>query len=165
MMTDLSHWIDEPVSEDSRPIVRRRRIQEELGLDITPMIDMTFLLLIFFLVASTPDDQARIYLPEARHGEGVSAHSSVFFTIAQGGFNTAAVYQSESKKADQLLPDDPQQQNNSIEDAVAAAVGEGRINVVIKAEKGVPYREVARVAAAASRIDGIRLYLAVLEAD
>lgn len=165
MMTDLSHWIDEPVGEDSRPIVRRRRIQEELGLDITPMIDMTFLLLIFFLVASTPDDQARIYLPKARHGGGVSAHSSVFFTIAQGGFNTAAVYQSDRKKADQLLPDDPQQQNNSIEDAVAAAVGEGRTNVVIKAEKGVPYREVARVAAAASRIDGIRLYLAVLEAD
>ncbi len=165
MMTDPSHWNDEPADEDSQPTVPRRRIQEELGLDITPMIDITFLLLIFFLVASTPDDQARIYLPKARHGVGVNADLSVFFTIAQGGFNTATVYLSDRKMADKLLPDDPQQQNDDIEDAVAAAVGEGRTNVVIKAEKGVPHREVARVAAAASRINGIKLYLAVLEAD
>lgn len=165
MMADPSNWNDELADEDSRPVMRRRRIQNEPDLDITPMIDITFLLLIFFLVASTPDDQARIFLPEARHGVGVSARSSIFFTIIQGGFNTAEVYQSDRKMADQLLPNDPQQQNDDIEDAVAAAVGEGRINVVIKAEKGVPYREVARVAAAASRIDGIKLYLAVLEAD
>ncbi len=165
MMAAPSNWNDEPADEDSRPIVRRRRIQKELDLDITPMIDITFLLLIFFLVASTPDDQARIFLPKARHGVGVSARSSIFFTITQGGFNTAEVYQSDRKMADQLLPNDPQQQNDDIEDAVAAAVGEGRINVVIKAEKGVPHREVARVAAAASRIEGIKLYLAVLEAD
>ena len=165
MMTTPSNWNDKPGDEDSRPVVRHRRIQKELDLDITPMIDITFLLLIFFLVASTPDDQARIFLPEARHGVGVSTRSSVFFTITQGGFKTAEVYQSDRKMADQLLPNDPQQQNDDIEDAVAAAVGEGRINVVIKAEKGVPHREVARVAAAASRIDGIKLYLAVLEAD
>ena len=49
--------------------------------------------------------------------------------------------------------------------AVEAGVNENKMNVLIKAEKNVAHREVARVAAAASRVEGIRLHLAVLEAN
>ncbi len=151
--------------DDDQPIRLPKRPLQEADMDITPMIDITFLLLIFFLVASTSDDQARVDLPKAHYGVGVSANTSIFFTITQGGLNSAAVYQADGKIVDSQLGDDPQQQNNQIENAVAAAVGRGLTNVVIKAERGVPHRDVARVAAAASRVAGIKIFLAVLEAD
>lgn len=48
----------------------RRQPKRELGLDITPLIDVVFLLLIFFMVTTTFTDktQLTIDLPEA-HGE------------------------------------------------------------------------------------------------
>ena len=165
MISDALNFSEEQSEGTLRAVLVRRRKQQEVDLDITPMIDITFLLLIFFLVASTSDDQARVDLPKARYGVGVSANTSIFFTITQGGLNSAAVYQADGKIVDSQLGDDPQQQNNQIENAVAAAVGRGLTNVVIKAERGVPHREVARVAAAASRVARIKIFLAVLEAD
>ena len=45
-----------------------------------------------------------------------------------------------------------------------AALDEGRIDVLIKAERGVAHRDVARVARAAA-LEGITLNLAVMEAE
>ena len=68
---DAQHIGLEQLAEDpSGPVLTRRRIKQETELDITPMIDITFLLLIFFLVASTPDLQVEVKLPPARHGLG-----------------------------------------------------------------------------------------------
>ena len=55
----------------------RRFTQSDDEMDITPMIDITFLLLIFFLVASTPDRQTAVDLPTARFGRGVSQNNAV----------------------------------------------------------------------------------------
>lgn len=46
---------------------RRHRRREDLGVDITPLIDVVFLLLIFFMVSTTfiRETQLRIDLPEA----------------------------------------------------------------------------------------------------
>ncbi len=54
---------------------------EEAELDITPMIDVTFLLLIFFMVTSTMDQQKQINVPPAKHGVGVEASNATFVTI------------------------------------------------------------------------------------
>ncbi|MEZ6106307.1 MAG: biopolymer transporter ExbD [Pirellulaceae bacterium] len=48
--------------EDLRRM-RRNRGNEEPKMDITPMIDVTFLLLIFFIVASRPDPNRVINAP------------------------------------------------------------------------------------------------------
>ena len=45
--------------------MRRRRGSEEPKMDITPMIDVTFLLLIFFIVASRLDTQMVVDLAKA----------------------------------------------------------------------------------------------------
>ena len=49
----------------------RGRAREDVEMDITPMIDITFLLLIFFLVCSTADQETTIEMAKARHGKGV----------------------------------------------------------------------------------------------
>ena len=46
------------------PVLKRTPLPNDQNLDITPMIDDTFLLLIFFLVAPVPDVQAALDLPE-----------------------------------------------------------------------------------------------------
>ncbi len=53
------------------PIAIRGRATEDFEMDITPMIDITFLLLIFFLVCSTADQDTAIELAKARHGKAV----------------------------------------------------------------------------------------------
>jgi len=150
-------------------VVRRRRLPDSGEMDITPMIDVTFLLLIFFLVTSTvPDPSKAINLPPARHGAAVNPRTSVIITVAERGApasgspGPALVYLGDGK-ATAPLPDDPANQDTRITRAVREGFAEGRSTVLIKAERGVKHREVSRVATAAAEVEGIQLHLAVLE--
>ena len=53
-------------------------------MDITPMIDITFLLLIFFIVASTMDPTKIGSIPEADNGLAISAKNSAVIIINPG---------------------------------------------------------------------------------
>ena len=163
-MATGSTWNEQIDDDPSGPVLKRRPIADALELDITPMIDITFLLLIFFLVASTPDLQVEVKLPPARHGLGVSALRATTVTLAErDGRGGALVYLADGKIGEPL-PDDPATQQQEISAAVEAALAEGRINVLIKAERGVAHRDVARVAHAAA-IEGITLHWVVQEAE
>lgn len=170
-------------------LLRRRRRSEAVDMDITPMIDIVFLLLIFFLVASIPDMQVEADLPPARHGVGINPRSAIVFTLAErGGRQAAKVYLSDGKsglplpadvagqeaaidralrgEAGVALPDDPAEQEAIIRRAVSTGFHrEGLATVLVKAEKGVLHRDVARVtrAIAAADTDGIQLNLGVYE--
>ena len=75
--------IDELVDEEDFVMPRRKRDDDEM--DITPMIDITFLLLIFFVVASTMDPTKMGNIPEAINGLAVSAdQAAVIFVEASG---------------------------------------------------------------------------------
>jgi biopolymer transport protein ExbD len=107
-----------------------------------------------------------IDLPKARYGSGVSERSSTIITMADQGPNLPpAVYLGDGKSG-QPLPEDPELQEAEIVRAVEAGLlQEGKPNVLLKAEKGIKHREVSRVAAAASQVEGIKLHLAVTEAS
>ena len=49
----------------------RRRLQQKVGIDMTPMIDSVFLLLIFFMIASSiiKDQGIQVTLPHAKSAE------------------------------------------------------------------------------------------------
>lgn len=151
-------------SEDLPQIPRRKAFVDSTEMDITPMIDCTFLLLIFFIVCSRPDVQEAIMLAQAHHGIAVSAKQATIITIAESGHETPPVYLADGKIADKQLPEDLAQQATRIQQAVQEAVNNGNSNVLIKAEKGVRHRDVARVTAAASRVEGIRIFFAVADA-
>lgn len=68
---------------------KRKRNPDDGELDITPMIDITFLLLAFFVVASKMDPQAAIPLPVASYGESVPEKAAVTLLVTKdeaGGF-------------------------------------------------------------------------------
>ena len=85
------------------PLKRKRRGDDD-EMDITPMIDITFLLLIFFLVASKMDEAAALKLPPARHGLPVGARNAVVISVTQGGPDGGAlIYKGENLKAGDLF--------------------------------------------------------------
>ena len=71
--------MDDENEEEDFVLPRKERIDEEM--DITPMIDITFLLLIFFVVCSTMDPTKIGTIPEADNGLAVSAKKSAVIFI------------------------------------------------------------------------------------
>ena len=65
----------------STPLVRRESDLGDAEMDITPMIDIVFLLLIFFLVASKMDEAATVKLPPARHGVDISQENAIVVIV------------------------------------------------------------------------------------
>ena len=160
--------------QDADPPLRRRGklSDRDFDMDITPMIDITFLLLIFFLVCSTPDADTAIDLPKARYGKGVGERNSVMITIGkevtldEEGNEHASVYLADGKIESERLPDAYDQQAELIREVVEKGKrDEAKENVLIKADRDVAHREVARVIKAASKVEGMQIQLAVLEDD
>jgi biopolymer transport protein ExbD len=150
--------------DEEGSVLPRRPVDDTVDMDITPMIDVVFLLLIFFIVSSNPDQQTAVELPRAHYGSGVSEMNSVVITVAEQPNNKPAeVYLADGKKGSPL-PNNPDQQ----ETAIIAYVNDGvfnlgKANVILKAERGVKYKDVSRVGAAAGSVEGVQLYLAVFE--
>ena len=164
-MADEPAW-DEPLEEeDAGPVLPRRPVEDTAEMDITPMIDITFLLLIFFLVCSTAAVQSAVDLPPARHGTGVSDRNAVILTVQdQGKTAPVRVYVGDGIRGEHL-PDDPDLQADAITEAVEQGLQEGKTTVLVKAEKGVRHGEMWRVYTAAGRAEAGTLHVAVLEVE
>lgn len=152
----------------SKSLLKRKRSLEEAEMDITPMIDCTFLLLIFFLVTSRMSPDRVVELPKAKHGTVVVEQSSIILTVAQEG-ETVFVYRGNS-----TAPQDRIEGANPIEqeDLVAQYVEEEssrssppKRQVIIKAGRGIKHREVSRIQRAAGRADVDQLYVAVVDSE
>jgi biopolymer transport protein ExbD len=148
--------------EPESSVVLRKPAQEEVDMDITPMIDIVFLLLIFFLVCSTAASQMAVDLPPARHGTGVSERNSVTITVeASGGDEPATVYIGDTSGTP--LSKSVEAQEAEIVQAVEEGVAQGKTNVLVMAAKDAKHKDVYRAAQAVGRVEGVKLYMAVVE--
>ena len=164
MTNEFEAHYDPHVDSDEPPIKRRKAPVEDTEMDITPMIDCTFLLLIFFTVTSTPDAQTALELAPAKHGVGVSIQDSLIISVADAGEGKPAEVYLSDGKVGQALAGTAEEQEAQVRQAVEEALASGKASVLIKAEKGVLHRDVSRVASAAGSVEGISLNLAVMEA-
>lgn len=64
-------------AEEGEYVPAPREKKKELDFDITPMIDVVFLLLIFFMVSSTMQQSAPADAPPARNGKGLKAEGAI----------------------------------------------------------------------------------------
>ena len=144
---------------------RRSMIDADEDMDITPMIDITFLLLIFFLVASKMDSSTEVVLPTAKHGTAVTIKESFVLTMQGGRPDFTDVYYGDGKGMKKLDAIDPIVQEELVVGMVqTAAEGEPAKNqVIVRADKDVKHREVARILRAIGQVDGVSAYVAVLE--
>ncbi|HQU45220.1 MAG: hypothetical protein B7Z73_08075 [Planctomycetia bacterium 21-64-5] len=153
-----------PHDEPDEPAIKPRKAAvEDTEMDITPMIDCTFLLLIFFTVTSTPDAQTALDLAPAEHGVGVSIQDSFIISVADAGEGKPAEVYLADGKVGKALEGTPAEQDAVIKQAVEEALAAGKANILIKAEKGVLHRDVSRVASAAGSVGDVGLNLAVME--
>lgn len=157
---------DKRTTEDiMQPLIRSRTF-EESEMEITSMIDLTFLLLIFFLVAGKMDPSGQLQLPPARYGKPVVEKSSIILTLAAGEEGKAVVYcgngindQTRVRSGDLAVQEDAVA--NYVEKEFLAGAKE---NVLIKAGKGIKQREIWRISKAATRNESVQqLYVAVTE--
>lgn len=160
--SNVEHKIES--AEEVFPLRRRKR-REDPEMDITPMIDITFLLLIFFLVASRMSDEAFVKLPTARNGTAVSSETSVIVTLAKGTGEEAVIYMGDGAYAETKLKSaNLEDQQRELEEYIEKGISVQSLEqVLIKAEEGVRHRDVARVARAAGEATATVMYVAVLE--
>ncbi len=129
----------------------RRGIPEE-DLDLTPMIDVTFLLLIFFMVSSTMQNEKDIDVPAADHGVGVETRSSGIINVYANEPEPTIEIDSVGKE---LTLDDVELQ---VDQWVS---GNEEIEIIIKAERDVPSGFVNRVLKSVTKTEGVKFSIGV----
>jgi biopolymer transport protein ExbD len=77
--------------------MKRRKVVEETEMDITPMIDVTFLLLIFFILTNNASKTTQVVLPKTNNSMAVNRKESVVLTIFKSD-DAPQVYLSDGKK-------------------------------------------------------------------
>ena len=132
---------------------QRKRRQSDIDLDITPMIDVTFLLLIFFMVTSTMQPP-NLDVPPAKHGIGVDSGETTIITVKSpknvgGGEPVIRLAAGGTATLEEVRLE------------VERAVGERRYNVVIKADREVPHGFIQQIARTINTIEGVRFYYGV----
>lgn len=153
-------------------ILPRKTKTEEAELDITPMIDIVFLLLAFFVMVSKMDPQVAVDLPTAKNGVSIPEKNCVVFVVTPGDQpDTAKIYKGRSTADANLIQ---ATEKVDIENEVTAYVemtlsAEPQIQaILIKAEGDVRHGDVELVRrgiSASTLAETRQIYAAVDEAD
>ena len=131
--------------------------------DITAMVDLVFLMNIYFLITLSVGAAGEIDLPRAVRSKPLDAENATVLTVLQGrDASSVVVYLGDGKEGKAMT--DPTEQEEQIAAAVDAGLARQKTEVLIKAEKAIRLREMQRISAAASR-EGVTLNMAVWEKD
>lgn len=131
---------------------------EPPDINLTPMIDVVFLLLIFFMLSTTfkEDTRIQIRLPEVQGEEAPADEPRVVLEIAIDDAGTFHV--NERSVADH--------EPATLQEAIIGAVGEERgFPVVIRADAATPHQAVMTAMDAASRLGLLRFAFAATRPD
>jgi biopolymer transport protein ExbD len=123
------------------PVVMPKRPPMDDEMDITPMIDMTFLLLIFFILTSKMTAEQTRALPTAKNGDVVPTKSCIILNVRSGGGDAAMV----SRGDETLLSDDLEQQAAEIAEYIQQGFNMQKIEVLIRADGNVRNGEIKRI--------------------
>jgi len=153
-MTNRGPIIDSDSEGEERLTPIKRRLDDEL--DMTSLIDVVFLLLIFFMVSSTMKGTPDIDTPEAHFGTGVVERAASIVTVRRAGLGGLPL----------IILGDGIGAEGDFEDVykyVADGARAGKSHVIIKAERDIPHGFVQKVAKAVARVENVRLNIGVQE--
>lgn len=150
--------------DDDEPLIRRRRVHHEAHFDITAMIDLVFMLNIFFLVTTVAAAQLEMDLPVVRHCVPTDPTEAVVISLVVNNPQSISVYLDDASTGEGLT--EPEEQARAVNEAVEEAARSGKRIVLIKAEREVKLRDVKRIGVAATRNNaGMELRMAVIEKE
>ena len=169
-MSQAELAVEELEEEEDAPFTlrKKKRVLEESDMDMTPMIDMTFQLLIFFLVTFKSDPSGGVPLPKAKFGEAIASKNAILVSVKRGdGDGPPLIYKGKANDEAKLIRGaDLKEQENQLEAYLTdeAAKDSNKTYIMIVAGKNVKYRDVKRIADVTGRVSEIqKLYVAVLE--
>ncbi len=159
------HGSNSGFADDDEPLLARNANHNEANFDITAMIDLVFMMNIFFLVTMVSAALEEINLPSSNHCVAADVDASIIVSILEspdvGG--AGLVFLGEASSGQALVTLD--EQERQIRAAVEEGVEMKKTTFLIKAERNVSLRDVARVGGLAASVEGVDLKLAVIEKD
>lgn len=135
----MNHDFDDDEGED--PVRLSPGRKEEEDVDITPMIDITFLLLIFFVVASKMDPTQTGRIPKATHGLSVSAKDSAVIFVSPGSAASAIIRDIDGNE----FSTDEELQTSEIVEYLTDQLDRGKNQVMILGDEDVKVSEITRI--------------------
>ena len=129
------------------------REPDDTDIDITPMIDCVFQLLIFFMVTSTMQSTPDLDVPTANYGIGVETETAMILTVLAGD-------------PPRIIQGDGEGPEISVDDVkrLVTENSQGTQNhVIIKAERQVEHGFVQSIARAITEVEGAQFYIGVNE--
>ncbi len=138
------------------------RHDEDLQINLTPLIDVVFLLLIFFMVSTTFKNESRmqIRLPEASEA-AVPAEDLRLLEVQISEREEFAVRGPEEDSAQTLINND----QDTIYRALRDKSGDTRPLMVIRADRRTPHEAVVRAMDAARRLGLTRVTFATTDRE
>ena len=147
--------------EEKISVPKRRRNKDDGELDITPMIDVTFLLLAFFVVVSKMDPQAAVDLPVASYGLQIQDKSAVTLIVVvdKDDADKVSIFKGASMGQETKIPEgdaDTQEEligayvetelstNPTKEAILVKAAGKVKTGMVEMVKRGVANSELAK---------------------
>ena len=150
---------DEVVSpeaeDDDEPYKRPKRPPEDTEIDITPMIDVTFQLLIFFMVTSTMQGNPPAQVPKSVSG-GSTEMAKIAFTIVIRPPATSNI--DPVVEIDKVPVTLEELRARVIEEANGAVDG---ISLMIMADRAVPNRFTGEIESMLGEVPGVSYHFAV----
>ena len=139
---------------------KNSREDDELEINLTPLIDVVFLLLIFFMVSTTftKESQLKIQLPEAK-GEETVQQEIPKLVIEISALGVYAVKGPADQAARQVLNTSADALQRVIRSA-AEDQDRGKLLVIVRADKKTPHEAVVRALSVAGQLGLTRITFA-----
>ena len=134
----------------------RRKKPEEVGVNLTPLIDVVFLLLIFFMVSTTftRETQLKLALPQAGSGEQIENTDQQQIEVIIAASGDVAI--NDKALADPSL--------DSLKAALQReSAGDATLPIIITADAQTPHQSVIMAMDAAGQLGFSRLRLTTSE--
>jgi biopolymer transport protein ExbD len=147
----------------SDELIPRRPDEEMPEFDITAMVDLVFMMNIYFLVTFITVAMGEMNLPSADHASALDADTAVILSLVRSlDGESVTVFIGDGDKGEALT--DSAQQEQRITAAIEEGVAAGKTAVLLKAETKVRLADLFRVASLISGQE-LKLHVAVLERD
>lgn len=143
------------MSEADGQLEIRHRKREDAELDITPMIDITFLLLAFFVVVSKMDRQTPIEQPRAINGAMIPPKKAIVIAATLNSEGEANIFLGDTTDEEKRVKGDLKEMEEKLREYIQneASIRPDVIGVLLKADAKMKYKYVALVNRATTLAD------------
>ncbi len=147
----------------SEELIARRSDEEPPEFDITAMVDLVFMMNIYFLVTFITVAMGEMNLPSADHASPLDADTAVIFSLTRSlDGESVTLFVGDGDESEPI--EDHAQQEQKVEAAIEEGIAAKKSAVLLKAESKVRLADLFRISSLVAGHD-LKLHVAVLERD